>query len=153
MEKFQYLPKVLDCDVLLFEAVVVGHLAKFNEINGWTSADELLHLLRPEHDQRIGGADRVKAEIESPESDDSKLVTGRPQLRSIWSYFLDKVRTSNFRTSVTRFGEISPHWQNAKSPWPFLKGSFSSMQIFEPTLAIYLLLWANFHCWKRPKIE
>ena len=39
--------------------------------------------------------------------------------------------------SVTRFGEISPLWQNFKSLGNFLNGLFSIWQTFVPTLAFY----------------
>ena len=41
---------------------------------------------------------------------------------------------------MTRVGKISPLWQNVKSLWPFLKGSFTSRKNFEPTLAIFMAL-------------
>ena len=56
-------------------------------------------------------------------------------------------------TSVTRYCEISPLWQNFESLWGnFLDGLFRTWQTFVPTLA-FLCYWANFHCCKWPKIE
>ena len=60
-----HLPEMLNGDVLLLEAVVVGHFPELDEVDGGAAADQLLNLLRPKHDQGVGRADRVKAEIES----------------------------------------------------------------------------------------
>ena len=39
---------------------------------------------------------------------------------------------------VTRFSEISPHWQNLVSLWQSFEGLFSIWPYFEPILAILL---------------
>ena len=38
-------------------------------------------------------------------------------------------------TSATRFGDISPLWQNFKALWQFVEGLLSIWENFEPTLA------------------
>ena len=60
-----HLPKMLNSDVLLLESVVVGHFPELDEVDGGAATDQLLHLLRPEHDQGVGRAYGVKAEVES----------------------------------------------------------------------------------------
>ena len=55
--------------------------------------------------------------------------------------------------SVTRFGEISPLWQYFKRRSHFCKGLSSVWQNFEPTSAMILCYWVNFHCCKWPNIE
>ena len=48
--------------------------------------------------------------------------------------------------SVTRFGEISPLWQNFKSLWLLFEGLICIGQNFEPN-------WANFHFCYWPNTE
>ena len=55
--------------------------------------------------------------------------------------------------SVTRFGEISPIWQNELRLWQNFDGLISNWQIFESTLAKFLCNWANFHGCKWPNIK
>ena len=50
--------------------------------------------------------------------------------------------------SVTRFGKISPLWQNFTSLWTNFDGSFLIWQNIKPILANLLHCWANFHCCK-----
>ena len=57
------------------------------------------------------------------------------------------------RSSVTRFGEISPFWQHVKSLWPMFEGLFCLGQNFVITLAIFFCFLANYHCCKWLKIE
>ena len=47
--------------------------------------------------------------------------------------------------SVTRFGEISPFWQNLQSLGQFFKALFTIWQNFETTLANFVYFWANCH--------
>ena len=48
------------------------------------------------------------------------------------------------RDSVTRFGAISPLWQNFNSLWVFLASLFRFRQNIEPNLGnIFMLFWAN----------
>ncbi len=85
----QHLPKMLDSDIILLEAVVVGHFPEFCEVDGGAAAHQLLHLLRPEHDQSVGGADRVKAEIESPEMcSKNSLAYFRGTMNNIYTFML-----------------------------------------------------------------
>ena len=55
--------------------------------------------------------------------------------------------------SVTRFGEISPLWQNFMNLCQMVEGIFSVWQIFEPTLAKLKCFWAAFQCCPWPKID
>ena len=55
-------------------------------------------------------------------------------------------------TSVTRFGEISPLWQNLKSLWQFFGGLYCIGRNVEPNWA-KKLFWTNFHCCYWPIIE
>ena len=64
------------------------------------------------------------------------------------------------RTSVTRFGDISPLWQNILLLsqnilllWLNLEGLFSIWQNFELSWAKVLCYWANFYCCKWPNIK
>jgi len=43
-------------------------------------------------------------------------------------------------SSVTRFGEISPLWQNLKTLWLFFEGLFYIGQNFEPNWAFFMML-------------
>ena len=54
---------------------------------------------------------------------------------------------------MTRFGEISPLWQNLKSLWQFFEGKFSIWQHLWPILANFVCSWANFNWWKWSNIE
>ena len=56
-------------------------------------------------------------------------------------------------TSVTRFGEISPLWQEKLSLWQYLEGLLSLWQNFEPTLVNVYASGAIFYCCKKPNIE
>ena len=56
-------------------------------------------------------------------------------------------------TTATRFGEISPLWQNKLRFWQNIDGLFGIWQNFEPALAKELCHWANFHCCKWPNIK
>ena len=46
------------------------------------------------------------------------------------------------RTSVTRFGKISPLWQKLQCLWQFFEGLFSSRQKLIPTSANFVYNWA-----------
>ena len=71
------------------------------------------------------------------------------------SYFrIKKVLSSSVPSdSVTRFFEISPHWQNILQLWQHFDGLFSIWQNFESTLAKVLWYWAKFHGCKWPNIN
>ena len=56
-------------------------------------------------------------------------------------------------SSVTRFGEISPLWQNILRLRQNLSGLFSIWQNFEPILAKVLFYWSNYHYCKWPNNE
>ena len=58
------------------------------------------------------------------------------------------------RTSVTRFGEISPSWQKFTGPWQISGGVFLIGQIVEPTFGEFAALLGYFlHCkWSIIKI-
>ena len=58
-------------------------------------------------------------------------------------------RSREWKTSVTRFGEISPLWNILKVFRQFFLKTFSIWQNFEPTLANSFANWSN----KRPNIE
>ena len=62
-------------------------------------------------------------------------------------YFLNSATVSCLATTtnVTRFGEISPLWQNLQSLWQFFEALFTIWQNFEPTLAYFVYFWSNFH--------
>ena len=47
---------------------------------------------------------------------------------------------------MTRFGEISPLWQNFKNIWQFYEGLIGIWQTFEPTMENSVCFWANL-CW------
>ena len=53
-------------------------------------------------------------------------------------------------TTVTRFGEVSPLWQNVKKTNFILKGVFSFRQNFELIWAKFICYWENFHYCKCP---
>ena len=44
---------------------------------------------------------------------------------------------SNMVCSVTRFGEISPLWQNLRCLWQIFEGLFDFWHSLKPTLAIF----------------
>ena len=68
--------------------------------------------------------------------------------------FRSKLLTGTwFKISVTRFGEISPLWQNFRNLWPFIEGQNSIWQHFEHILANYWCCWANVNCCKWTNIE
>ena len=46
--------------------------------------------------------------------------------------------------NVTRFGEISPIWQNLLSLWQYFEGIFSIWQSYETALVNLVCHWANF---------
>ena len=70
--------------------------------------------------------------------------------RAMWA--LDN--TKAICDSVTRFGKISPLWQNFKTLWESLEGLFSIWHNCKPTyFGKHLFKVANFHCCKRSKIE
>ena len=50
------------------------------------------------------------------------------------------------RSSVTRFGEISPFWPKFKLIWQHFEGLFSICPNFECTLATIVCFWANLYC-------
>ena len=54
---------------------------------------------------------------------------------------------------MTKFGEISPLWQNIKNIWQLYEGLISIWQTFEPTLENSMCFWANLRCCKWPNIE
>ena len=56
------------------------------------------------------------------------------------SAFIRQSVTWLFNTSVTRFGEISPLWQNFKSLWLFLRVYFVLGKILNPTGHIFRIL-------------
>ena len=58
-----------------------------------------------------------------------------------------------YKSSVTRFGEIPPLWQNFKTLGQFFECLVSVGQNFETTLAHILFSLANFHCCKWPNIN
>ena len=56
--------------------------------------------------------------------------------------------------SVTRFGEISPLWQNFNSLWLLFEDLFCIGQNLELIgLGIFVGYWANLHCCYWPNIE
>ena len=55
--------------------------------------------------------------------------------------------------SVTRFFEILPLWQNFTSLWQIVDSLFLICQNVEPTLTNLVHYWADFYCFKWPKIE
>ena len=55
-------------------------------------------------------------------------------------------------SSVTRFHEISPLWQNFKVFGNIFEGAFSIWKNFEPTSANFPSHWANLYCWQWPNI-
>ena len=66
-----------------------------------------------------------------------------------WSYPKSQSQQNNnfcIHDSVTRFGKISPLWQNFKPLGNLLDGWFSIWQTFVPTLAFLCYCWANCHC-------
>ena len=68
---------------------------------------------------------------------------------STWLCWKNSLKES----SVTRFGEISPLWQNILRLRQNLSGLFSIWQNFEPILAKVLFYWANYHYCKWPNNE
>ena len=67
---------------------------------------------------------------------------------------IDTIDTHRFRrSSVTRFGEILPIWQNFTNIWQIFDCSFPVWQYTDPTLAKLWHYWASFHCCKLPNIE
>ena len=56
-------------------------------------------------------------------------------------------------SSVTRFGVISPLWENFTSLWQNFHSSFHIRQNTELTLANLWHYWANFHYCKWPNIQ
>ena len=59
----------------------------------------------------------------------------------------------NLDASVSRFGEMSPQWQNLKHLWQNFDCLFFIWQNVEPTLANVLHYWAHFHRYKWPNNE
>ena len=49
------------------------------------------------------------------------------------------------RISVTRFGEISPFWQNLQSLGQFFEGLFTIWENLGPTLANFVCHFGSFH--------
>ena len=66
--------------------------------------------------------------------------------------FLTKARERE-PISVTRFGKISPLWQNFTSLWANFDSLFLIWQNVEITLANLVHYWAKFHSCQRPNIE
>ena len=58
-----------------------------------------------------------------------------------------------YKSSVTRFGEIPPLWQNFKTLRQFFEVLVGVGQTFELTLANLLYDLANFHWYKWPNIK
>ena len=56
------------------------------------------------------------------------------------SHNIQRCKTGGAGGRVTRFGEISPIWQNFKYIWQSFEGSFSNWQNFNLYLEIFLLL-------------
>ena len=54
-------------------------------------------------------------------------------------------RAIEMTASVTRFGKISPLWQNFKSLRLFLEDLFFIGQNFDPNWANFMI-WTNFDC-------
>ena len=65
---------------------------------------------------------------------------------------ISKCRENN-KISVTRFGEISPIWQNFKTIWQLVEGSISVWQTFEAIWENSMCFRANLRCFKWPNIE
>ena len=62
-------------------------------------------------------------------------------------------RTTWGHHRVTRFGKISPIWQNLQSLGQFFEGLFIIWEHFGPTLANIVCNWASFHWRKWPNVE
>ena len=66
---------------------------------------------------------------------------------SFLTLYLSLFSPKRFRISVTRFGEISPHWVKVYySLWQFFDSFYLIWQNVEPTLANLVHHWANFYC-------
>ena len=63
------------------------------------------------------------------------------------------IKSLRYPSSVTRFGEILPLWQNSICLRQCYDGLFSIWQNCEPTLVNFLCCWANIQRYKGPKIE
>ena len=61
-------------------------------------------------------------------------------------------QVSRRASSVTRFSEISPLWQNIKKTLAILEGSFSVWKNIQPTLVKCCCKFGNFQCCKWPNI-
>lgn len=57
-----------DGGVLLLVSLVEGDLSQFCQVERLRSAHQLLHFFWPEHYEGVGGADRVKAQVEGAET-------------------------------------------------------------------------------------
>ena len=72
----------------------------------------------------------------------------------IWTMLDLKTKCrENNKISVTRFGEISPIWQNFKTIWQLVEGSISVWQTFEAIWENSMCFRANLRCFKWPNIE